>query len=111
MATSPKLNIDYGGKRIPSLLDSGSLVILIYQSYFEREIFHPIIPSCGEEAEVHQLFQLTATNNGRLSMSMYVEIHPDLLGIIVLKAGILISQEPNELLDECCNVKLPGVIC
>ena len=29
---------------------------------------------------------------------------------MVLKVGILITWEPNELLDECHKTKLPGII-
>ena len=77
---------------------------------FEQEILPHIQPSDGEKAEVHQLFQLTAANHGKLPISMYVELDVDFLGIVVQKVGVLITQEPNELLDKCCKTKLPGVI-
>ena len=32
------------------------------------------------------------------------------MGIIVPKVGVLITQKPNELLDECHKSKLPGII-
>ena len=71
-ATCPKVNMGCRRKRIPSLLDSGSQVTLIYQSFFEKEILPHIKPSDGEKAEAHQLFQLTAANQGKLSICMYV---------------------------------------
>ena len=43
-------------------------------------------------------------------MSMHIELDPDILGIMVPNVGILITQEPSELLDECHKTKLPGVI-
>ena len=95
MATCPKVNTGCGTKRTPSLLDSGSQVTLICQSYFERKILPHIIPSSGEKAEAHQLFQLTAANNGKLPMSMYVELDLGFLGIMVPKVEVLITQEPN----------------
>ena len=49
----------YRRKRIASLLDSGSQVTLIHQ------ILPHIIPSGREKADVHQLFHLTAANNGK----------------------------------------------
>ena len=85
VATCPKDNMGYGRKRIPSLLPSGS--------------------------QVHQLFQLTAANNGKLPVSMYVEIDLDFLGVIVPKVWVLIIQEPNKLLDDHHKTKLPGIIC
>ena len=66
MATCPRINMGCGRKVIPSLLDSGSQVTLIHQSFFEQEILPHIEPTNGEKAKAHQLFQLTAANNGKL---------------------------------------------
>ena len=41
---------------------------------------------------------------------MYVELDLDFLGIVVPKVGVLITQEPNELLETCHKTKLPGVV-
>ena len=110
MATCPRINMGCGRKVIPSLLDSGSQVTLICQSFFKQEILHHIKPADGEKAEAHQLFQLTVANNGKLPTSMYVELDLDFLGIVVPKVGVLITEEPNELLETCHKTKLPGVV-
>ena len=110
MATCPKINMGCGRKKIPSLLDSGSQVTLICQSFFKQEILPHIEPLDGEKAKAHQLFQLTAANNGKLPISMYVELDLDFLGIVLPKVGVLITQEPNELLETCHKTKLPGVV-
>ena len=110
MARHPKVNMGCRRKRIPSLLDSGSHVTLICQNFFEQEILPHIEPSDGEKAEAHQLFQLTAANNRKLPVSMYVELDLNFLGIVVPKVGVLITQESNELLDTCHKTKLPGMI-
>ena len=41
---------------------------------------------------------------------MYVELDLDFLGIVVPKVGVLITQEPNELLETCHKTKLPGMV-
>ena len=41
---------------------------------------------------------------------MYVELDLDFMGIVVPKVGVLITQEPSELLDKCHKTKLSGVI-
>ena len=110
VATCPKVNMGCGRKRIPSLLDSGSQVTLICQSFFNQEILPHIQPSDGKKAETHQLFQLTAANHGKLHISMYVELDLDIFGIVVPKVGVPITQEPSEHLDECHKTELPGVI-
>ena len=110
VATCPKINMGCGRKVIPSLLDSGSQVTLIRQSFFKQEILPHIKPSDGEKANAHQLFQLTAANNGKLPVSMYVELDLNFLGIVVPKVGVLVTQEPNELLESCHKTKLPGMV-
>ena len=110
MATCPKINIGCGRKKIPSLLDSGSQVTLICQSFFKQEILPHIRPSDGEKAKVHQLFQLTAANNGKLPVFMYVELDLDFLCIVVPKVGVFITKDPNELLETCHKTKHPGVV-
>ena len=75
-----------------------------------QEILPHIKPSDGEKANAHQLFQLTAANDGKLPVSMYVELDLNFLGIVVPKVGVLITQEPNELLETCHKTKLPGVV-
>ena len=91
MATCPKINMGCGRKKIPSLLDSGSQVTLICQSFFEQEILPHIEPLDGEKAKAHQLFQLTAANDGKLPISMYVELDLNFLGIVVPKVGVLVG--------------------
>ena len=51
----------------------------------------------GKKQKAHQLFKLTAANNGKLPISMSVELDLDFLGIVVSKVGVLITEEPNEL--------------
>ena len=77
---------------------------------FEQEITPHIQTSDGEKAKAHQLFQLTAAYQGKLPISMYVELDLDFLGIVVPEVGVPITQEPNELLDTDHKTKLPGII-
>ena len=105
-----KVNMGCGRKRIPSLFDSGNQVTLICKSSFGRVICATFVQSSGEKAEAHQLFQLTTANYGRLPTSMYVKLDLDFLEIMVPKVGVLITWEPNKLLDECHKSKLPSII-
>ena len=43
-------------------------------------------------------------------MCMYVELDLNFLGVIVPKVGVPITQEPNELLDDCHKTKLSDII-
>ena len=44
-----------------------------------------IQPSDREKAQTHQLFQLTAANQGKLSISMYVELDLDFWALLCQK--------------------------
>ena len=51
VATCPRINMGCGRNMIPSLLDSGSQVTLICQSFFEQEILPHIEPFDGEKSK------------------------------------------------------------
>ena len=73
VARSPKVCISAHGIQIPSLLDLGSDVTLLRQSYFEKHLLPKIQVATGEKAKAHQLFHLTVTNDGMLPVKMYTE--------------------------------------
>ena len=50
VAKCSKVCINAHGIQIPSLLDSGSEVTLLWQSYFEQHILPKIKPATGEKA-------------------------------------------------------------
>ena len=91
MARCPKINMGCGRKKIPSLLDSGSQVTLICQSFFEQEILPHIEPLDGEKAKAHQL---TAANNGKLPVSMYEELDLDFWALLCQKWGFFSPKSP-----------------
>ena len=69
-----------------------------------------IVPSSGEKAEAHQLFQPTAANNGKFPLSMHIKLYLKFLRIMVSKVGVMITEEPKMLLDEFHKTELLGVI-
>ena len=74
VAKSPKVSISAYGIQIPSLMDSGSEVMLIRQSYFDQHLLPKIKLATCEKADTHKLFNLTVTNNGQLPVKMYTEV-------------------------------------
>ena len=110
IARSPKVCISAHGIQIPSLLDSGSDVTLLRQSYFEKHLLPKIQGVTGEKAKAHQLFHLTVANDGQLSMKMYTELDINFLGLKVLNVGILIIEDPSQVLDKKHQSKLPGIV-
>ena len=110
VARSPKVCINAHGIQIPSLLDSGSDVMLLRQAYFEKHLLPKIQEATGEKAEAHQLVHLTVANNGQLPVKMYTELDINFLGLKVPNAGVLIVDDPTQVLDKKHQTKLPGIV-
>ena len=52
------------GIQILSLLDLGSEVMLLRQSYFDQHLLPKIKVSTSEKAKAHQLFNIMVANDG-----------------------------------------------
>ena len=96
----PKVCINAHEIQIPSLLDSGSDVTLLRQLYFDKYILPKISQAMGEKADVHTLFNLTVANGGQMPNKMYTEIDITFLQLKVPKVGILVAEDPNQVLDK-----------
>ena len=94
VAKSCKVCISAHGIQIPSLLDSGSEVMLLRQSYFEKHLLPKIQVATSEKADAHQLFHLMVANDGQLPVKMYMELDISFLGLKVPNVGILIVEDP-----------------
>ena len=110
VARSPKVCISAHGIQIPSLLDSGSDVMLLRQAYFEKHLLPKIQEATGKKAKVYQLFHLMVTNNGQLPVKMYTELDNNFLGLRVPNVGVLIVDDPTQVLDKKHQTKLPGIV-
>ena len=110
VAKCPKVCISAHGIQIPSLLDSGSEVTLLWQSYFDQHILSKITPATGEKTDAHCLFKLTVANDGQMPIKMYTELDLTFLGLKVPKEGVLIAEELNQVLDKKHQTRLPGII-
>ena len=76
----PAIPIDLLGQKVPSLLDSGSMVTLICKGYFTKNIQPLLGKSSSKLAEAHSMFRLFAANNEIMSVSKYFEADVTLLG-------------------------------
>ena len=84
--------------------------MLLRQAYFERHLLPKIQEATGEKAKAHQLFHLTVTNNGQLPVKMYTELDINFLGLKVPNVGVLIVDDPTQVLDKKHQTKLPGIV-
>ena len=104
------MSISAHGIQIPSLLDSGSEVMLLRQSYFEQHLLPKIQAVTSEKAKAHQLFHLTVANDGQLPVKMHTELDINFLGLKVPNVGILVVEDPSQVLDKKHQSKLPGIV-
>ena len=73
VAKSPKVSISAYGIQIPSLLDSGSEVMLLRESYFDQHLLPKIKSVMSKTADAHKLFNLKVTSDGQLPIKMHTK--------------------------------------
>ena len=64
----------------------------------------------SEKAEAHQLFNLTVANDGQLPVKMYTKLNITVLGLKMLNVGVLVIDDPSQVLDKKHQSKLPGIV-
>ena len=106
----PAVPMDLLGRQVPSLLDSGSMVTLICEGYFTKNIQPLLNKSSSKLAEAHSMFQLSAANNEIMPVSKYFEADVTLLGFRIPRVGFLVVKDPNVHLEPQYSTQLPGVI-
>ena len=110
MAKFLKMNLGHKGYQIPSLLDSGSDVTPIQQSYYDENLMHLVRAYSVEKSGVHTLFNLTVANDEQMPITKYVELDLNFMGLILPRVGILVTRDPNQFLDPKHQTRLPGVV-
>ena len=68
------------GESVPSLLDSSSMVSLMWQDHFSRYFTLQLGPAEGSVADAYHMFDLTSVSGGSISLSQYVELDVEYLG-------------------------------
>ena len=106
----PSISMGILGQKIPSLLDSRSMVMLICEGHFKKHVLPLLNNTSGNLTEAHSLFRLSAANNEVMPVSKYFEADVMLLGFKVPNVGFLVVKDPNTLLEPQHNTQLPGVI-
>ena len=105
----PKVFISAYGIQIPSLLDLGSEVMLLRQSYFNQHLLPKIKVALSEKAEAHQLFHPTVNNDGQLPVKLHNKLDITFLGLKVPNVGVLVVEDLSQVLDKKHQSKLPGI--
>ena len=88
VAKCPSVELRIMGESGPSLLDSGSMVSLMWQDYFNRYLRLQLGPAEGSVADTHHMFDLTSAIGGAISLSRYVELDGRVFGATSAKGWI-----------------------
>ena len=110
VANAPRCALVPMEYQILSLLDSGSKVTLLWQSYFNKHVLPKIKLATAEKANTHNLFKLTVANDGQMPIKMYTELDLTFLGLKVPNVGMLIAEVQNQVLDKKHQTRLPGIV-
>ena len=109
MVKCPKVNITIIGGNMPLLLDSSSMVCPLWQTYLNRYFRLQLGSVEWAITEAHNLFNLKSANGGAIPLSRYVELDIKLFRIKSAQGQILITQNPNEVLDPEHKTRLPSI--
>ena len=106
----PSITMEFLSLKVPSLLDTGSMVTLIREAYFNKNILPLLHGSAEELAEAHSLFRLSAANNQDMPVSRYFEADVSILGFQIPSVGFLVVKDPSTVLESRYSTRTPGVI-
>ena len=99
VAPCTEININIKGKSTTSLLDSGSVVTLMNESYFKEHIEHRLSPSSGMYNNSHNLFNLKGVEEGHVPLTRHFECNIEVGGQTVHRVGILVKKDRVPLVD------------
>ena len=99
VAPCPEIVMSIKGKPTRSLLDSGSEVTLINESYYKEHIEHRLLPSSGSYNNLHNLFSLRGVEEGHVPLSKHFECDIEVGGQLVHCIGILVKKDKIPLVD------------
>ena len=69
----PSISMEILGQKIPSLLDSGSMVTLTHEGHFKKHVLPLLNKTKDNLTKAHSLFQLSAANNEVMPVSKYLK--------------------------------------
>ena len=99
VAPCPEIIMSIKGKPTRSLLDSGSEVTLVNESYYREYIEHQLLPSSGSYNNSHNLFSLRGVEEGHVPLSKHFECDIEVGGQLVHRVGILVKKDKIPLVD------------
>ena len=110
VAPCPETKITIKDKNPNSLLDSGSMVTLMTQSYFEEHLRNSISDSTPGSAEAHQLFNLKGAGENQIPLTKYFSCDISIGGMTIPEVGILVKTDRQLTSSKGVKTRLPVIV-
>ena len=111
VAPCPEIAMTIHGQTNKALLDSGSEVSLMNQSYFVKSVQPKIPPPIPGRENAHLFFHLKGVEDGRVPLSDYFTTDVEIGGMTIPNIGILVKQDHIDLVDSKGQIsKRPAIL-
>ena len=110
MAPCPETEIQIKNNTPKSLLDSGSMVTLMTESYFEENIKPLIAGTEPGVAEAHSLFNLKGAGENHIPLSQYFACDITIGGMTIPEVGILVKTDRQLTTSKGHKTRLPLIV-
>ena len=111
VAPCPEIAMTIHGQTNKALLDSGSEVSLMNQSYFVKSVQPKIPPPIPGRENAHLFFHLKGVEDGRVPLSDYFTTDVEIGGMTIPNIGILVKQDNIDLVDSKGQIsKCPAIL-
>ena len=110
MAPCPEINIQIKDQNPRSLLDSGSMVTLMTQSYFEECLKSKIPEPQPGGINAHNLFNLKGVGENQVPLSRYFTCDITIGGMVVPDVGVLVKTDRVLTTSKGVKTKVPVII-
>ena len=110
VAPSPEVTLKTNSSTFKGLLNFGSVVTLINESFFQSNLAQSITPMTGDKVNAHQLFNLKGVENGQVPLSKYFEMDVEIRRFKIPQVGFLVKRDKAPLVDsKGKKTKLPAI--
>ena len=110
VAPCPEINIQIKDQKPRSLLDSGSMVTLMTQSYFEECLKSKILEPQPGGINTHNLFNLKGVGENQVPLSRYFTCDITIGGMVVPDVGVLVKTDRVLTTSKGVKTKVPVII-
>ena len=99
VAPCPEITMTIKGQKVRALLDMGSQVTLMNESYYLQNIQHLLLTVDKDHLNAHKLFNLKGVEDGRVPLTKYFLVDIQVGGRLIHDTGILVKKDNIPLTD------------